>query len=241
MSYADLTVADRNRIKRWLQRRRLQSAVTLAPDLRETPRVVCDFGAGNGEFCKLLIGRYPQARVICYEPSSDLFGEARDNLKGLPMIEVTQALATIPAGTVDLLFCLEVFEHLPERETLDVFRTAETLLASGGAMIIGVPVEIGIPAIYKGLFRMTRRYGDFDANVRNVVMAAVGRPPTERPLDEVEPGLRFHPYHIGFDVRAFRKTLADFFVIERVSASPFPPFGAWLNPEAYFVVRKRDR
>lgn len=239
MSYADLTVADRNRVKRWLQRRRLQSAVKLAADLRMTPGVVCDFGAGDGELCKLLIGQYPRSRVICYEPASYLFAEARDNLSALPMIELTQDVASIPAGTVDLLFCLEVFEHLPQRETLDALRTAATLLESDGAMIIGVPVEIGIPAIYKGLFRMTRRYGEFDANVKNVALAAVGRPPTERPLDEVEPGLRFHHHHTGFDFRAFRKTLADFFVIERVSASPFPPLGAWLNPEAYFVVRKR--
>ena len=239
MSYADLTVADRNRIKRWLQRRRLQSAVTLAAAPRQTPRVLCDFGAGDGELCKLLIARYPQTRVICYEPSSELFGEARDNLKDFPMIELTQDLSVIPAGTVDILFCLEVFEHLPERETLDAFRAAATLLASDGAMIIGVPVEIGIPAVYKGIFRMTRRYGEFDANVKNVALAALGRPPTGRPLDEPEPGLRFHHHHTGFDVRTFRRTLAEFFVIERVSASPFPALGVWLNPEAYFVVRKR--
>jgi len=46
-TYRELTFADRNPIKRWLQRSRLTSAIRMAQQA-PPPRTILDFGAGNG-------------------------------------------------------------------------------------------------------------------------------------------------------------------------------------------------
>jgi SAM-dependent methyltransferase len=239
MSYAEIAFEDRNPVKRWLQRRRLESAVRLSRDL-PPPSVVCDFGAGNGELCKLLARRYPGARIICYEPIPDLMEEARRNVGSLPQVAFHSDLGGIERRSVDVVFCLEVFEHLPASETRDALLQIDALLAPQGTAVIGVPAEIGPPALYKGCFRICRRFGEYDANPRHILRSFLGRPPADRPTVEIAPGFRFHYHHLGFDHRCLREQLGGRFEMLGESASPFAALGAWLNPEVYFVVRKAD-
>ena len=140
--------------------------------------------------------------------------------------------------SVDLVFSLEVFEHLPHKETSSALQNIHALLKSNGQLIIGVPVEIGIPALYKGSFRMVRRYGAFDANVKNVFLSLIGNPPENRPAREITPGFNYHFEHVGFDHRRLIETLKDYFMKVSVTSSPFPLIGAWLMPEVYFTIEK---
>jgi SAM-dependent methyltransferase len=206
--------------------------------LDASPRAICDFGAGNGELCKLLAEQYEDAQLICYEPTPQLLIEARQNLSRVTNVELHQDTRSIPPETLDLLFCLEVFEHLPTEETVAAMQTILRLLRPGGIVIIGVPVEIGLPALYKGLFRMSRRYGAFDANLKNVTLASLGHPPRDRPISEIAPGLRFHFHHTGFDFRRLKETVGRHFRLCAESASPFPLLGARLMPEIYFVAKR---
>jgi SAM-dependent methyltransferase len=238
VSYAAITFGDRNPVKRWLQRQRLVTAAELAGPRIGAPRVLCDFGAGNGELCKLLAERYQAARIICYEPAAQLLAEARENLKSAARVEFRGDIHGVTPGTVDAVFCLEVFEHLPPEETDAALRAISSLLRPNGAIVIGVPVEIGLPALYKGLFRMSRRYGAFDATPRNVVASFLGHAPANRPIAELAPGLRFHHDHVGFDFRSFRDTLQRHFEAIEISASPVAVLGTGLMPEAYFVGEK---
>lgn len=84
---------------------------------------------------------------------------------------------------LNLVFCLEVFEHLPSEETTDALRQIYDLLRPDGKLIIGVPVEVGVPALYKVIFRMSRKYGGFDANIKMRVLhflASVKQSPDHR-------------------------------------------------------------
>ncbi|MDB5954286.1 class I SAM-dependent methyltransferase [Ramlibacter sp.] len=237
MSYSDLTFKDKNPIKRWLQMSRLRTALRLAGELR-SDATICDFGAGSGELCKVLAPKYPQARIICYEPTPSLLVEAQQNLRGLTNVEFEGDLSCVPEGSIDVVFCLEVFEHLPPRETSDALRQIKALLNDGGVGIIGVPNEIGLPALYKGLFRMTRRYGKFDATPRNVFLSFLGMPPTDRPVAEIASGIQYHFHHMGFDYRRLRKRLGTEFHMRHIAGSPVRLLGSLSNPETYFVVSK---
>jgi SAM-dependent methyltransferase len=238
VSYANLTFADRNPVKRWLQRQRLVTAAALAGRRLKAAQAVCDFGAGNGELCKLLSERYQSAKLICYEPAPDLLAEARENLKSVSRVEFCRDVHDIERGALDLVLCLEVFEHLPPEETVEALRTISAMLKPGGTIVIGVPVEVGLPALYKGIFRMSRRYGAFDATPRNIAISFLGRPPQNRPISEIAPGLRFHFYHLGFDFRSFKRLLEQHFESIDAYASPVAALGTWLMPEVYFVGAK---
>lgn len=241
MSYASITFSDKNPFKQWLQRQRLVTAMKLCGEaLENAPQTMCDFGAGNGELCKLLAARYQSAKLICYEPAPYLLSEARENLSAIARVEFWQDIQNVALGTLDVVFCLEVFEHLPPEETIQALQTISDLLKPDGIVILGVPVEVGVPALYKGLFRMSRRSGAFDANLKNIVSAFFYRPPGNRPTTEIAPGIRFHCEHIGFDFRRLKKALGSYFKLRRVSASPFAIFGSWLMPEVYFVASKKS-
>jgi SAM-dependent methyltransferase len=194
------------------------------------PRAICDFGAGNGELCKLL--------ALRYEPAPALLAEARENLKAVSRVEFHKDIRDLERGTLDLVLCLEVFEHFPPEETVEALGTISALLRPGGAIVVGVPVEVGLPALYKGVFRMSRRYGEFDATPKNIAASFLGRPPRNRPISEIAPGLRYHYEHLGFDFRSLRKLLGRYFESIESSASPFAALGTWLMPEVNFIASK---
>jgi SAM-dependent methyltransferase len=235
-AYSDITFSDPNPIKRILQRRRLTSAIKMAA-AAPSPRAILDFGAGNGELCKLLRISYPGARILCYEPTPALMQEARQNLEHTGGIEFICRLDEVESHSIDLLFCLEVFEHLPAQETTDALNQIAMMLCADGHLVVGVPIETGIPALYKGLFRMSRRYGAFDATLKNILACAVGRPPIERPKVDITEGFGYHPHHVGFDYRRFCSMLGMRFDIKAAFATPIPMLGAQINPEFYLLAK----
>jgi SAM-dependent methyltransferase len=231
MTYADITTNDPSAIKRWVQERRFASALSLA-ELRGT---VLDFGCGNGELCRR-IGIRSDVTLICYEPSSRLYAEAADNLANIN-VTLTRNIDSVARSSVDIVFCLEVFEHLPEGELRKACRQIADLLRPDGFAVIGVPIEIGPPALLKGLFRMARRYGSHDATIRNVLLATIGEPP-DRAVSMMEPGLAYFFPHLGFDHRKLAALLSEYFVIEKVLCSPFHWLRSWANSEMYFRLRR---
>jgi PPOX class probable F420-dependent enzyme len=239
-SYSNITVRDRNPVKSYLQRRRMRDALSVLDDLDEGfARKFLDFGAGSGELTRIVAGRFPHARVFCYEPAPDLREEARHNLSSFKNVVLVLSLEELEGKRFRYVFCLEVFEHLPRRETVRAIRAIKHLLAREGTAVVGVPNELFLPALIKGLFRMTRRYGAFDARPGNVLRAAAGRPPAKRPVREITAGLPYHFHHTGFDHRELRRMLSETFEVERQFASPMG--GELLGTEIYLVLRQRTK
>ena len=237
MAYSDITFHDKNPVKRWLQRSRLVAA-TLIGAGSVNPQCILDFGAGNGELCKRLALQFPNAKIVCYEPTPSLMAEALENLANLSQVQFCSDLSKVANGSIGLIFCLEVFEHLPSKETQNALEQFNRLLSGDGRAVIGVPIEIGFPALYKGIFRMSRRFGAFDASVKNVLLATMCAPPNERPMSDIAPGFAYHFAHMGFDYRKLQVLLQARFRLQKVSTSPLSIFGRWLNPEVNFLVQK---
>lgn len=236
-SYAALTREDPNPLKRAVQGRRLVDALQLARDLK--PRLVVDYGGGDGALCRSAAELWPQAQILCFEPAPQLAGQARDLLAGLAQATVVEDEAALPAAAADLLFCMEVFEHLPPTETARALDEISRILKPGGHAVIGVPVEIGPPAFAKGVFRALRRPGAFDARVGVILQALFGRAPSARPLAEISAGRAYYPHHAGFDHRPLVGAIAERFELEQRVGSPFPALPAWMNSEIYVRARRR--
>lgn len=238
MNYAQITTSDRNRLKRWIQRRRLRDAV--AEVVRgfgdRAPASVLDFGGGNGELAWLLHEAVPGAAVTCYEPAESLRAEAAQRLRGSPV----RLSGRVDSGGHDLVTCCEVLEHLPDTEVdraLDVIAGA---MAPGAVLVVGVPNEIHVAALVKGVFRMVRRYGAYDAQPATVLAAVRGRPRPDRPVSELD-GLPFVFPHTGFDHRALAERVGRAgFEIVRVFGSPWRRLPVLLNSEIYLVLRRRE-
>lgn len=236
-SYAALTREDPNPLKRAVQGRRLADALRLAEDL--APGLVVDYGGGDGALSRSAAELWPGAQVVCFEPAPQLAAQARVLLADVVNARVVEEEAALLSGSADLVFCTEVFEHLPPAETARALDEIGRVLKPGGHAVIGVPVEIGPPAFAKGLFRALRRPGEFDARPAVVLQALVGHAPRPRPVAEISAGRAYYPHHAGFDHRPLVQAVATRFELERRTGSPFPGLPAWLNSEVYVRGRRR--
>lgn len=242
MRYSEKTTQDRNPLKRFVQRRRLADALSTLRHLDPGfSGHLLDYGAGGGELTGMLARRFPASEVVCYEPAPDLFEEAKEDLAGLRNVELVSSFEDLKGRRFEYAFCLEVFEHLPPRRTEQAIRRLNRLLAPGGTLVIGVPNELFVPALAKGIFRMTRRYGAFDARPSNVLKAALGRPPKTRPVRRIARGLPYHMAHTGFDYRKLQERLSEAFEPVRSFGSPIDAAPWLLSSEIYLVFASKSR
>jgi hypothetical protein len=98
---------------------------------------------------------------------------------------------------------------------------------------------VGPPALPKGLFRMVRRAGQFDARLGPILAAALGSPPLQRETAEIAPGRFYYPHHLGFDHRRLTVEVGRRFEIVRLAGSPAAWLPVAINSEAYLTARKR--
>lgn len=236
MAYADITINDPNPIKSWLQSRRFLDAIKIVQHSQTGDKHrLLDFGAGDGELI-LQLARIAPVDASVFEPCPSLMLEAREKLAHLNAVTFIEDLDSLESGAFDSVFCLEVFEHLPKIEADKAIKEIHRLLKPDGFAVIGVPHELFLPALFKGIFRIFRRYGAFDACFGNVLAAFIGRPPLVRPVSEIAPGVRFHFEHLGFDYRSLDRLLQKQFRITNRWFSPFPILGPMLNSEVYFLL-----
>lgn len=198
-----------------------------------------DFGGGDGMLARLAADRWPDARIVLFEPYAEMADTARVRLSGVTNATVVEREDEIATGA-DVVFCTEVFEHLPSAETERAVWEIERVLKPGGLLVAGVPVEVGPPAFFKGLFRRARRAEAYDADWGRIWQAALGRAPTDRPNEMIGADRRYHSFHMGFDHRRLKVRLQGRFDLVRLSGSPIAFAPVAMNSEAYITLTKPE-
>jgi SAM-dependent methyltransferase len=94
---------------------------------------VLDFGAGNGLFASMLFTEYG-IRCDCLEPDPQLAGQIV-NSKG--HFSVIPDLNSLPKKTYDLIYSLNVLEHI--EDDVQVLQQLKSKLKLGGKLLIYVP------------------------------------------------------------------------------------------------------
>ncbi len=236
MSYENITFNDPNRLKRRLQNLRIHHAFQ---GLNLKGQRVLDFGGGNGQLLMVIrdSGMALKSAAI-FEPSTDLMRQAQQKLAGTD----TQFLTRVEEihQPYDFIFCLEVFEHLADAQIESALNVMANQLAVGGKIVVGVPNEIYLAAFFKGLFRAVRRRNDYDANWKRILGSTLGCPPQDRPMEELQPGMPYCYYHMGFDYRKLQKMLLKKFQVEKIYGSPFVGLPLVLNSEVFFILSARS-
>lgn len=234
-----MTWDDPNSFKRWLQRRRIADALSRIP-VGQPIGLIVDYGGGDGFLALHAASRWPEAAIVIFEPYTELAQAARARLSDIPQAFVVEHEADLPTGA-EIVFCTEVFEHLPEAETDRALWEINRLLKPGGLLVIGVPVEIGPIALLKGLFRHARRPRAYDGDLPRIVCAALGSAPSDRPNERLGPDRRYHSFHLGFDHRSLKTRLEAFFGAAQLTGSPVAFAPGWLNAEVYMRFTKPER
>ena len=230
----------------WSHRRRFQLALRLAARFRG--RRLLDYGCGDGTFLAMACdGPDAPSKSVGAEISDALVNDCCTRLEGrggLSFITVADLAGPQSDGRFDVLFCMEVLEHVVDREP--VFDLWDRLLPPGGEIVVSVPNETG-PALaikqparrlagwcgmsdYPGLHPYTWR--EYTRG-----LFAGRRPHMTRPIHRGGDGSTFH-CHKGFNWRALRDELVQRWELVRTYRSPVPFLPVDFNSQIWFHLRK---
>jgi SAM-dependent methyltransferase len=189
------------------------------------------------------------AEAVGAELSADVVDECRNrlnHLRGLSFVSIKELDDPRHKCAYDGVVCMEVLEHVVDLNS--VLDTIAGLLVSGGRLLISVPVETGIPFMFKQAVRTIagwRGIGDYPGITSYTwreywatVFASSGQH-IERPIYQTGDGLGFHD-HKGFNWMAFRKSLDRRFKMQRMWASPLTRLPPHLASQVWFLLRVRS-
>lgn len=244
--YARKQLFCKSRLISWSHRARFEIGLRLARRLRAARTL--DYGCGDGTFVAMLASD-AEARpgeIVGVEIEDELVSDcrARFGREGLNFMLADELDLPEHAGTYDMVFCMEVLEHVVGIES--VLDRIEHALAPAGTLLISVPVETGLPLLVKQSIRRIvgwRGLGDYKYTSSYTLgeywssVFAGTRQHITRPIYS-DARIPYH-CHKGFNWMLLRHTLAERFEIREVLSSPLP----WLTPhlasQVWFVAGKR--
>jgi SAM-dependent methyltransferase len=214
-----------------------------------TDQKVLDYGSGDATFLSMLMNCPKTPReVVGAELNEDVIADCRLRLRHLDRVSfVSIAELNEPKhlSAYDAVICMEVLEHVVEVE--DVIETLSRLVKPEGKILISVPIETGLPFLFKQVMRRIagwRGIGDYPG-IAPYTMREFGasvfagpRQHIARPIHTNGGSESFHD-HKGFNWMALRLRLSQRFELEQILTSPV----GWLSPhlasQVWFIGRKR--
>src|SRR4051812_20937796 len=205
--YARKQIYCRSGIVRWSHGSRFELARALVA--ARAGRLL-DYGCGDGTFVAMVHAGFAESVGIDVDPKQ--VGECQARLGHLPGVRfgvTPPAGSPLPAGTWDVVTCMEVLEHCLEDERRRVIGELRRLVSPSGMVVVSVPIEIGASLPGKHLVRLIaglRGLGDYRHRERysalELIRSTAGLPIARVPVEGDGPDGPYRYYgHKGFDYR----------------------------------------
>ena len=228
--YRDYTRDTTEVLKRLAHGPRLSEAARMVPITGATK--VLDYGCGDGGLFENLLGRTDEGNLYGFDPNL-LHEMDEDTRRRVTTFSDANQLVAQHVGYFDVVFCLEVCEHLSPAENQRLLENIKTLLKPGGHAVIGVPLESGLSGFLKNIYRSAKG-GRQGASVGIACRTLLGQS-IAREFDEHG----WNGSHIGFEHREFKNTLESHGLSVLASRClPWKYLGTVLNNEIYFICSK---
>ncbi len=114
---------------------------------------------------------------------------------------------------------METCEHLIDDDLKKLLINIENLLMPNGQVIISVPIEIGIPAMLKNLYRFFKNKNHGNLTFKNYIKTIFGFT-VPRDTNQKLSNVNYIYSHIGFDHRKLELLLNNYFRIQHKFYSP---------------------
>jgi SAM-dependent methyltransferase len=100
---------------------------------KRTIASILDFGCGAGRSLTYLVNAFPRAGVAGYDPSPE---SIRLAVEREPAATATFDWATVERSRFDVVFCANVFHHVPREQLPAWLERCRDVLAPGGSLFI---------------------------------------------------------------------------------------------------------
>ena len=263
--YAKKQIHSRSALISWSHRGRFATGLRLAREVGGAR--VLDYGCGDGTFLAMLLGSDPATGrikalsrpgvgsdhirlAVGAELHRSMVDDCRKRFEGHATLRfdlVDDLKRPDVQGSFDTIFCMEVFEHVVD--PAPILDRVHRLLAPGGALVISVPIETGLPVIVKQVVRRAagwRGIGHYPGTTGYTPMELVrsvfagSSPHIQRPVFSHQDGSQFHD-HKGFNWRVLRTLIAERFDLVQQTTSPVGVLGPHLGTQRWFIARKTAR
>lgn len=144
------------------------------------PLSLLDVGCNVGAWLSDVRNRRPHAMLAGVELNSTALSIAARNQPEAVLSRAVAERLPFPDGTFDCVTCLEVIEHLPEKNWRSAIQEMRRVLKTGGVLIVTVPhaglfagmdsnnVRHRLPGLYRSIVRRGLRDSNYDALERHV-------------------------------------------------------------------------
>jgi 2-polyprenyl-3-methyl-5-hydroxy-6-metoxy-1,4-benzoquinol methylase len=122
---------------------RVKTVLEMCRTFGSATRVLAEVGAGFGIFCEEIAKARVFDRVLAVEPTPSLARNCRE--RGIETLQEPFEKAAIADGSVDVLACFEVIEHLYDPRAF--LKKAHSLLGREGLLVLSCPNVAGFDAV----------------------------------------------------------------------------------------------
>ncbi len=221
-------------IKRYSHKTRIQLAIEIYKAKAKNKKKILDFGSGEGVLIRQLIHDkdLKDISLYAYDPLIERYNDLLRKFGKDDNVKVYKDINMIKEK-IDIIFCLEVLEHLSNHNLHVAIKDLKKVLSNSGILIISVPIETGLAGLIKNIVRYliseTHKGFTFIKYFKQLLGFNIQR---------VEENKEFIESHFGFSYKTLEEDfIKPNFEIINIIYSPFKYGSSILNSQIFYVVK----